>query len=642
MNHLKAQSKMDFIRLILGMIGFVVIILIMLVFIQSKATTNLTGSAVNLAASTLSCSPNQVIANNKCQNSQQVSGQQSPDITYEINKNYYHMGGETTINITVTNNAAGTQTYTILPPYVIRTVYTQSTVSGSCKNLACSCSNGYQTSGNSCPQSCSCFKTSENQNIESGQNWSFSYDSSVQTVDSGGFYTWHLTMKTPDSSQESGDYFVEIPIQSSQGIIFKTINISLALPLNLTVRLQGNQTLSSLTYYSGVRPCPDPYLIMEKSPQGLSDSGAARIIIPFCNYQNYQDSYIVTPIATNYNYYQYNIYQNCSAKVTVRANSNQASYLEDYLNPVTCEIPVYNSCKGQIHLSITTNYPEKTNAVENHGWLLSEQGYCFLQPNDVFIKSISFNNSKNSPAITSDIVNRFGARDVTVDFNITNTDNKQVTVCSIPETMQENEEKIVTCKIQRNGYPYSFWGTGFLGANTVTTTAYILTNGYQVGNSFNITSQPSFEFVNVSINKTSLRFSNDPKYYYGNSSFEINNNGDKGKTVNYQLWAKKINNLTDPNPTDYMICSGSVSVAAASSKTVSCITKNQKMTFVSCDPSDGCIYNGSRTLWANISVDHQEAAAFSFQQQAQLTSNNFIAPIYEEVGIETFGTPVNQ
>ncbi|PIO00176.1 hypothetical protein COT72_03370 [archaeon CG10_big_fil_rev_8_21_14_0_10_43_11] len=153
----------------------------------------------------------------------------------------------------------------------------------------------------------------------------------------------------------------------------------------------------------------------------------------------------------------------------------------------------------------------------------------------------------------------------------------------------------------------------------------------------------AFEFINVSMRRGSLMVTNHPTQYYATYSFDIQNNGDLEKPVDYTLYAQVIEHVTDPTPQEILLCDGSVSVPAGQTRTVLCSLQDVDgigYTAISCDPEDGCTYSSDRvTARASISVTGQEANVYKSFERLESTQNLFVIPVYSELGRLSVDTP---
>ena len=440
---------------------------------------------------------------------------------------------------------------------------------------------------------------------------------------------FEITMTTPVQAN-TGEYEIIFPFKTDDGsFIYTTMIFDFGELLNKSVKLNEGQKLSDLLYFSNVRPCQNTgYLITRILPENLEQKGLAEIVIPFCNYGDYEEGYVVTGITTNYNDYSRRT-TNCSKDV--RINPQQ----EDY-DAFTCEVPLFTSCEGAFHLSTSTGFEDIKNATENNGWLFSRDGYCFLEPENVFFESIYFNDDLNNPAIIINLINRYGSRNPDLIIKLTGSQEEIISVCEQSLNMAENEEITITCELKKQDYPYSFWGS------SGNINAIIISDEYQDDNTHILNEEPVFEYINVRIVPNSLTAQRDESEHYAKFSFQIENNGDFTKKVSYELWGKRIDDLTDPTPEDYLVCSGEEEIIQGTIKTIQCKLNIPQMTIIDCDlsePRDGCEYDGSTTLWATIQVEHQDAQIFKAQEIIQTNHNSFIIPIYEEVGVQEFATP---
>jgi hypothetical protein len=594
---------MDIFKLVLGIIGFTVIILTALLVIRPTTTGDFV-LATGMAVVDVDC-PGRTSLNGGCVDStpEPVSSNDDIDVFYDPQKQVLGLGGETKVDITILNKGDG-KNITPLPPIMRR--------------------NG--------------------QVINDGD-----FTLNMDKFELFQSYSKKLTleMKVPKQESLHGKYELITPFKIVEDgtIAYNILSIDVGLPLNKAVRLLEGQKLSEMQYYSNVRPCEEAYIIIIDPPT-LFKKGEAEIIVPFCNYGNYEDGYLVSGVTMNYDYYKWQLTE-CVEDVRIMQLTGE------FNTPYRCNVPIYNECSGALHLIATTSFPEETDSIENNGWLISKEGYCFLEPHNAFLEGLSFNDDVNDPVITASVRNRFGVREITVDFIITNTDGDEVTICTDTQTYGENELKDIDCEVRRNGLPYSFWGDGFLGEKDDVITAVITSDEYAGDNSVSIPEQPVFEFINVGIVDDSLTASRHAEDHYAMFSFQIENIGDKVKSVDYWLRGKYICDLEDPLPKELEVCSGTVNVNAGEVQNINCnlagrqltgcVVAHDESTIINCDlsePRDGCNYDGSMiTLSAEIQVEHQEASAFNAQERILSNKNSFIVPIFERVGVIEFTTP---
>lgn len=582
MKNKKAQTKMDMLKLIIGVIGFAIIVLTTLAVIRPSTTGNyLTGKTV--LTTNCNCENQQVCVNNECRTQPAITSQNNQvQITFLNPTKVLGLGMETTVEVKLFNNADADVTVKPLTPVI-------------------------------------------NHNAEA---WAFEMDDSEFTLYSKTARITTLKIRTPENEDENGEYEITVPFQiNSQDAAYNTITIYAGLDLMQSIRLKEGETLSQLKYYSKIRPCPEAYIIIEQEPETILEIGRAKMIIPFCNYGDFEDGYYVSGVANNYDYYQYKILNDCYKNLRIPPESS------DHSDPLTCEVPLYPGCNGSLHITTDTYFNNTEDAIENNGWVFTKEGYCFQEPSNAWFTSLEFNNDKDNPEITATILNRGEAREITIKFNVTNTDGQEITVCEYAQNFSENEARIITCPVEKDGFPYSFWGTGILGNNVEKIKSEITSNEYESDNVKEITDQPAFEYINVGIVPGSLQ----AQKYGAKFSFQMENKGNKDKTVSYELWGKRIEKLTDPTPENYRICSGTKQLQTGSVQTIECELNG--LTTIDCETEDGCVYDGTATVWAMINVEHQEAQSFDVQERIETNQNLFIIPIYEEVGIKEFRTP---
>jgi hypothetical protein len=611
---------MDVLKLILGVIGFVIILLTAFLVIQpGSGTGQITGRAVLDDA--CACVSGQTCFNNECKSNNYAQkpnwyASESFDfkITHSLEKTVLGFGDETRLVITLFNDdAVNDRTVTPLPPIMVKHDYELGV------------------------------------DVEKTSKWAFQMSDEQFTL--GNKYynpskVLVLDFKSPDNSafdrELHGEYELVTPFNVDGSIIYATSKIDLGLSYDVSVRVLPDETeafVNSLSSETDISPCEAYAVIKEEpSPGDLLNPGVLKVIVPFCNYGDSNQWFTVTGVVNNYDYYELNV-TDCSEEVRVKPG------LQDYEEPFTCEVSLYPKCNGKLHLNVEDLNGEEDipdDTVEYRGWLFSMQDYCFLEPHNALFEDFYFNGDVDNPVITAQVLNRFGTRDVTVQFVITNTDDQEVIVCEDTQFYMENDLKTINCAVRRDGLPYSFWGGG---KNII---GRIISDDYAGDNEVTLSNRPVFEFVNVGLVPGSLTAWRHASLHYARFSFQIYNSGDKDKGVTYELWGKKIDDLTDPDSSDCKVCEGVQNVPAGQAVTVNCDLGSDdfncdplynRLTIIDCDFEDGCTFDGSKTLWATIDVDYQDAAAFNAQEELSTSLNSFIVPIFESLEVKELKTP---
>ncbi len=387
-----------------------------------------------------------------------------------------------------------------------------------------------------------------------------------------------------------------------------------------------------------------------KKPQDIDDVGVGVFNISICNFNTQEimepilDSYV-----SNYETYDTEFVSPCTKELIIRAQSYR-----DY----ECQIPLYSDCFGKFFLQYSTYKGEiKTELGEDRQeYRLSDntETYCAREPRNTAFKSVSFNADADNPTISAVIQGRYNPGTVQYFIGATvlecaNNDDstKLCKMCEQDiENFPANTQMPVECRLMRKTgaveYPYSFVeNPGFIGGSA--RDINYESEDYPEDNTLKEESPYTFEFMNVSLEKQSLTITNDDTSYFAKYSFRISNKGDADKTVQYTVKGKKIDHLTDNTPEDFTLCEGSVQVEKSSSVLVNCNLENkdgQSYTTVSCDETDGCIYDLSLpTTTVEIRVAGQNAQIFKPFEKITDNSNKFVAPIYYDINLIEFLTP---
>ncbi len=220
----------------------------------------------------------------------------------------------------------------------------------------------------------------------------------IDTLDIPAFANNNTIIKIKSQQTISGYYTVNI--ETSEGILQTRLGVG-------DTTTQGTYITTEQAEIQKIQPCGQSLIILTKKPETLTEKGQATLALQFCNTEETSEYVTLQFTGENYEAYGLEKFGNCTKSLTILPRTSTQT------NPLTCDTELYSDCYGKVRVGLTTPQTEttQTQATQKSYWLFPIENYCLIKPENAYIKEISF-LAEEIPKIKMNIQNRFGDRAV--------------------------------------------------------------------------------------------------------------------------------------------------------------------------------------------------------------------------------------